>query len=117
MRTVAGLVAQKTPVKYRSSVIGGVTSVELADDTHVVAKVQLTKEAESFATEGARFWVVRPRIGASGVSGTDTLLSGSFIGADAGQSEVPAQVFTDMESHHRLPMGKRRGDRGAAALR
>lgn len=107
-RTGDGLVAQKTPVKYRSVVIGGVTSVELADDhTSVVAKVQLTKEAETFATDGARFWVVRPRIGASGVSGVDTLLSGSFIGADAGQSKRPAQVFTGLESPPPITYGEK----------
>ncbi|EGH48285.1 DNA topoisomerase III, partial [Pseudomonas syringae pv. pisi str. 1704B] len=36
----------------------------------------------------SQFWVVRPRIGAHGVSGVDTLLSGAFIGADAGSAEV-----------------------------
>ncbi|MDZ3992135.1 intermembrane transport protein PqiB [Pseudomonas sp. Teo4] len=93
-----GLVAHKTQVKYRSVVIGEVTSVELAKDRNsVVAKVELSKEAESFATEGARYWVVRPRIGAGGVSGVDTLLSGSFIGADAGESNKPRKKFKGLE--------------------
>ena len=53
-----GLVAHKTQVKYRSVVIGEVTTVDLADDNKsVVAKVQLSNDARSFATQGARFWV------------------------------------------------------------
>ncbi len=97
-RSGEGLVAHKTQVKYRSVVIGEVTSVDLADDRNsVIAKVQLSHDAESFATQGARFWVVRPRIGAGGVSGVDTLLSGSFIGADAGESKVPEKTFQGLE--------------------
>ena len=96
--TGEGLVAHKTQVKYRSVVIGEVTTVDLADDRKsVVAKVQLSSDARSFATRGARFWVVRPRIGAGGVSGVDTLLSGSFIGADSGGSKVPEKTFTGLE--------------------
>lgn len=107
-KTGEGLVAHKTPVKYRSVVIGEVTSVELAEDKKsVVAKVQLSKEAESFATEGAQFWVVRPRIGAGGITGVDTLLSGNFIGADAGQSTKPAKVFTGLESPPPITYGEK----------
>lgn len=96
--TGEGLVAHKTQVKYRSVVIGEVTTVELADDKKsVVAKVQLSDDARSFATQGARFWVVRPRIGVGGVSGVDTLLSGSFIGADSGESKVPEKAFVGLE--------------------
>ncbi|WP_243055220.1 intermembrane transport protein PqiB [Pseudomonas sp. BP01] len=107
-RTGDGLVAQKTPVKYRSVVIGGVTSVDLAPDRNgVIAKVQLNKEAQSFASEGSRFWVVRPRIGAGGVSGIDTLLSGSFIGADAGQSGGPQRTFTGLEAPPPITYGEK----------
>lgn len=107
-RTGEGLVAHKTQVRYRSVVIGEVSSVELAPDRKgVVAKVELSKEAESFATEGARFWVVRPRIGAGGVSGIDTLLSGSFIGADAGESKAPEKHFTGLESPPPITYGEK----------
>ncbi|MFJ4064263.1 intermembrane transport protein PqiB [Pseudomonas sp. NPDC089996] len=97
-RSGEGLVAHKTQVKYRSVVIGEVTSVDLAEDHNsVIVNVQLDNDARSFATEGARFWVVRPRIGAGGVSGVDTLFSGSFIGADAGESKTVEKTFTGLE--------------------
>ncbi|GAB1616791.1 intermembrane transport protein PqiB [Pseudomonas sp. NGC7] len=107
-RSGEGLVAHKTQVRYRSVVIGEVTSVELAaDHKSVVAKVELSKEAESFATESARYWVVRPRIGAGGISGVDTLLSGSFIGADAGESKKPAKTFVGLESPPAITYGEK----------
>ncbi|MFK0310005.1 intermembrane transport protein PqiB [Pseudomonas sp. NPDC090233] len=107
-RSGEGLVAHKTQVRYRSVVIGEVTSVELAADRKSVdAKVELSKEAESFATEGARFWVVRPRIGAGGISGVDTLLSGSFIGADAGESKKPEKTFVGLESPPPITYGEK----------
>ena len=58
-----GLVAGKTPVKYKSVVIGKVSSILLSGDrSHVLVKVALEKSAEGFATADARYWVVRPRI-------------------------------------------------------
>ncbi|WP_407733455.1 intermembrane transport protein PqiB [Pseudomonas citronellolis] len=106
--TGQGLEAHKTQVKYRSVVIGEVASVELARDRKgVVTKVQLSKDAESFASRGAQFWVVRPRIGAGGVSGVDTLLSGAFIGADAGESSAPQKNFTGLESPPPITYGEK----------
>ena len=84
-KTGSGLVANKTEVKYRNVVIGRVTDVELSDDQKSVnATIKLAKQAESFTREDSQYWVVRPRIGAGGVSGIDTLLSGDYIGADIG---------------------------------
>ena len=98
-RTGDGLTAHKTQVKYRNVLIGEVTAVELAKDKKSVsAKVQLSKEAETFARSDSTFWVVKPRIGAGGVTGLDTLLSGSFIGADAGQSSEVKDTFKGLES-------------------
>jgi paraquat-inducible protein B len=107
-RTGEGLVAHKTQVKYRSVVIGEVEAVELAKDKNSVnATVKLNKEAESFATQGAKFWVVRPRIGAGGVTGVDTLLSGNFIGADAGESSAPQKRFTGLEAPPPITYGEK----------
>ncbi|MEO8767775.1 MAG: MlaD family protein [Nitrosospira sp.] len=93
-----GLEAGKTKVKYKEVQIGTVQSIMLSKDrTHVLASVQLKKEAESFAAADSRFWVVRPRIAGSGVSGLSTLLSGAYIGADAGVATEKADQFTGLE--------------------
>ncbi|MHC2148837.1 PqiB family protein [Pseudomonas sp. 210_17 TE3656] len=97
-KTGEGLTANKTEVKYRNVVIGHVTTVELShDQKSVTATVNLVKQADNFTREDSTFWVVRPRIGAGGISGIDTLLSGDFIGADAGQSNSRAKVFKGLE--------------------
>jgi paraquat-inducible protein B len=97
--TAEGIEANKTQVKYKNVVIGKVTTMRLSKDrTHISVVIDLEKDAAAFATKGTRYWVVRPRIGASGVSGIDTLLSGAFIGADAGDSEEDQNDFTGLET-------------------
>ncbi|WP_313553871.1 MlaD family protein [Stutzerimonas nitrititolerans] len=97
--TAEGLEANKTQVKYKNVVIGQVTEINLSEDhTRVIATVELDQHAEPFTREDTKFWVVRPRIGASGVSGVDTLLSGAFIGADAGRAEETRREFVGLEA-------------------
>lgn len=106
-KTGSGLTANKTVVKYRNVVIGTVSDVELSDDQKSVnATIKLVKQAESFTREDSQFWVVRPRIGAGGVSGIDTLLSGDYIGADIGQSSARAKKFTALENPPPITYGE-----------
>lgn len=106
-KTGAGLAANKTEVRYRNVVIGHVTEVGLSDDQrNVNATVKLDKQAEGFTREDSKFWVVRPRIGAGGVSGIDTLLSGDYIGADIGQSANRAKHFTGLENPPAITYGE-----------
>ncbi|WP_164071903.1 MlaD family protein, partial [Acinetobacter soli] len=97
-RTAEGLVAGKTTVRYKQVDIGLVRQIDLADDgSHVIAKIELRKDASQFASKDSRFWVVRPRIGTSGVSGIDTLLSGAYIEVDGGKSKEKQEEFTGLE--------------------
>lgn len=94
-----GLEPGKTKVKYKDVDIGFVKAIKLAKNhSRVNVEVQLTKEAEDFAVKDSRFWVVRPRIGASGVSGLGTLLSGAYIGVDGGRSTETQTQFVGLES-------------------
>ncbi|CAH2930962.1 MAG: Paraquat-inducible protein B [uncultured Paraburkholderia sp.] len=94
-----GLEPGKTKVKYKDVDVGAVKSITLSKDlSHVLVQVQLTKEGEDFAVKDSRFWVVRPRVGASGVSGLTTLLSGAYIGADAGHSPDSEKNFVGLET-------------------
>ncbi|SDC49581.1 paraquat-inducible protein B [Cupriavidus sp. YR651] len=96
--TAEGLTPGKTVVRYKDVEIGLVKSVKLASDrSHVVANIELTKDAENFAVTDTRFWVVRPRFAISGVSGLETLLSGAYIGVDAGKSSERTRSFTGLE--------------------
>ncbi|ADU37321.1 intermembrane transport protein PqiB [Variovorax paradoxus] len=98
-KTAEGLEAGKTAVKYKDVQIGLVQSLRLARDrSHVRVLVQLNKDAESFTSDDSRFWVVRPRLDTSGISGLGTLLSGAYIGADAGVSKETAGEFKGLEA-------------------
>ena len=103
-----GLVAGKTQVKYKNVVIGQVSDITLSDDRdHAVATIQLDQAAKAFTAQDSRFWVVRPRIGAQGISGVDTLLSGAFIGADPGESHDTRIVFKGLESPPPITYGQK----------
>jgi len=104
--TGEGLEANTTRVKYKDVDIGRVVSVTLAEDgNRVVAKIEMVKEADRFTAKDSRFWVVRPQIGASGVSGLGTLLSGPYIGAAPGTSEDSSNAFTGLETAPPIPIG------------
>ncbi|MET1068664.1 MAG: MlaD family protein [Pseudomonas prosekii] len=106
-KTGNGLTANKTEVKYRNVVIGHVSEVELSDDQKSVdATIKLSKQAETFTREDSQFWVVRPRIGAGGVSGIDTLLSGDYIGADIGHANGRAKNFKGLENPPPITYGE-----------
>ncbi|HTJ98457.1 MAG TPA: MlaD family protein [Bordetella sp.] len=82
-QTAEGLEAGKTQIRYKDVNVGQIQTIRLSEDrSHVITTAQLAKEAASLAQEGSIFWVVRPRLGFSGVSGLGTLLSGAYIGVD-----------------------------------
>ncbi|WP_449413301.1 PqiB family protein [Pandoraea soli] len=97
-KTAEGLEAGKTKVKYKEVDIGTVKNIELSDDlSHVRVTVDLTQNAKRFAVKDSRWWVVRPRVAGGSVSGLSTLLSGAYIGADAGKSKDSSEHFVGLE--------------------
>lgn len=105
--TAAGLEVGKTQVRYKDVTVGTVSGIRLSDDwSRVVVTADISRDAAGLAAEGTRFWVVRPRLGLSGVSGLGTLLSGVYIEVDSeadalpDRSEVPhvaKREFTGLE--------------------
>lgn len=94
-----GLEAGKTHVKYKDVIIGVVKTVDLSEDhKEVVATIQMDRKASDFLREDTHFWIVRPRITASGVSGLGTLFGGSYIAADLGLSKENRESFVALES-------------------
>ena len=82
-KTAEGLEIDKTQVRYKDVVVGTVTDITLTDDHNsVLVQVSFKQNADFLMRDGARFWVVKPRLAASGVSGLGTLVSGAYIGVD-----------------------------------
>lgn len=105
-----GLEAGKTKVKYKDVEVGKVENIRFSEDlSRVLVTAEFVKETEPYLTENTRFWVVRPRVTASGVSGLGTLFSGAYIGMDPGKKgraersfkglEIPPVVTADIPGH------------------
>ena len=93
-----GVEAGKTFIKYKDVNIGQVTAVRLSKDySKVEVTAKIDKSAAGLMVEDAKFWVVEPRVTLSGVSGLGTLLSGNFIGFEAGKSDKRQRNFTGLE--------------------
>lgn len=76
----AGLAAGETEVRYRNVTVGLVEDIGFVEDlSEVAVSVRLEKEVAPFVDREAQFWIVRPTITASEISGLDTVLSGNYI--------------------------------------
>jgi paraquat-inducible protein B len=77
--------ANQTTLRYRGVRVGDVLSVQLAKDAqHVEVQARLDKSAESLARDGSVFWIVRPEVGAGGLHGLETIVSGPYIQVQPG---------------------------------
>lgn len=76
----SGIIPNKTEVRYKGLVTGLVTNVEPSKDLQrVVAEVTISKSFTDYLTDNTLFWLVSADISLQGVSGLDTLISGSYI--------------------------------------
>jgi paraquat-inducible protein B len=97
-KTGDGLEAGKTKIKFKDVDIGVVKSVTLSSDSKsVVATADISKDAAKLLVDNTRFWVVRPRISGGTISGLGTLLSGSYIGMDAGNATTARRDYIGLE--------------------
>lgn len=95
--SAAGLQAGKTKVKLKDVEIGTVTSIDVTRDlSRIIVTAELRAGTEPYLTNGTRFWVARPRVTASGVSGLETLLSGVFVAMDPSLKGKPTREFVGL---------------------
>ena len=91
-----------TLLKYRGLEMGRVTAVELDEEREGVrAKVLLKESADWVARQGTRFWLVKPKLGLTGTTNLETLVTGFYIGmspAKSSSSESVSLFFADRRS-------------------
>jgi len=108
-KTAEGIVAGETKVLARSVEVGEVESVRLAKDLQsVVVGIRLASSASELLHSGTQFWVVRARVGGSGISGLGTLISGAYIELDPGAAPVSGKLphqFVGLEQPPVTPQG------------
>ena len=104
--TAEGLHEGKTRVKMLDVEVGLVEEVTLKPDVSgVTLKVKLDKQVEQLLRDDTRFWVVRARVGAGGVSGIGTILSGAYLELDPGTGDAGAREFVGLEAPPITPAG------------
>jgi paraquat-inducible protein B len=93
-----GLTAGKSVVKYRDVEIGSVDQISFRDVDHVEVHCSINKGAVPFVTEDSKWWVVRPRVSGGGISGFETILSGSYVTFEPGtEGGKILREFTGLE--------------------
>ncbi|PKI15838.1 PqiB family protein [Colwellia sp. 12G3] len=76
----SGIIPNKTEVRYKGLVTGLVKKVVPSRDLQrVIAEVEISKDFTDYLTENTSFWLVSADISLQGISGLDTLISGSYI--------------------------------------
>jgi len=76
----AGLIENQSPIKMRDVTIGIVKKISLTDDGQgVIIKARMNREVSKYLNKKAKFWIVHPDVGSHGISGLDTIVSGSYI--------------------------------------
>ncbi len=97
-KTGEGLEAGKTRIKYKDVDVGQIDSVTLAEDgSYVIAGARLARSADHLLVDDTRFWMVSARVSGSAVSGLGTLLSGTYVGLDAGKSSEARREFSALD--------------------
>lgn len=96
--TASGIEAGKTKIKSLNVEVGVVEDVELNSDLKgVTLHARIANDQKHLLREDSRFWVVRPRIGKTGVSGLGTLLSGAYIELDPGTGQPGKRAYKGLE--------------------
>ncbi|OIP33766.1 MAG: mammalian cell entry protein [Deltaproteobacteria bacterium CG2_30_66_27] len=97
-RSAEGVEAGKTSIKYKEIEIGKVTGVTLSKDySRILVTAKMGKNTEGLLVNDASFWIVKPRVTLSGVSGISTLLSGNYIRFEPGTSKETGRDFVGLE--------------------
>lgn len=81
-------------LRHRGIDVGRVAKVELgAQLSDVIVRVELDQAAAAIACEGSRFWIVRPKIDLTGVSGLETAVGSKYIAVIPGDAANAQREF------------------------
>ncbi len=84
-------------IRYRGIVVGRVKSVELEQTLDGVRLLAvLDPGSQQLARAGTRFWVVRPKVGISGIAGLETIVGPRYLTLLPGEGR-PQRSFIGLE--------------------
>jgi len=100
----SGIVPEKTRVMIRGIPIGIVKGMHPdIENSRIRVVIKMDRLVEPYLVEDAKFWIVKPEVSASRVIGLETILSGSYIRVQRGESTVESHVFTALPSAPPIP--------------
>lgn len=89
------------PLRNRGIDVGKVIRVELNPElSGIDVQAELQPAAKGLAREGTRFWIVRPTIDASGISGLETAVGPKYIAVSPGAAESGEARFEFVGLEH-----------------
>jgi paraquat-inducible protein B len=87
-KTAEGLEAGKTKIMYKGVQAGTVDSIDISEDLELaVVHATMAKQVKHHLNEGTQFWVVRPEVSLTGITGLSTLVSGPYIAIQPGDGK------------------------------
>ena len=97
-RSNAGLVENQSLIKMRDVTVGMVTNISLSDNGKgVIIQARMNKEISNYLNDKAKFWIVHPDVGSNGISGLDTIVSGSYIELFGKKEEETTHHYIGLE--------------------
>jgi len=97
-----GLQAGQSHIKFRDVPVGTVSKIELQEDGDgVVVIARMDKTVTLYLNDNTKFWIVKPEVGVSGVSGLDTLISGTYINMYAKKNGEQKEKFAGLDHAYR----------------
>ena len=86
-------------LRHRGIEIGEVRKIELSESLDAVTvHAELVPSASTIACDGSRFWIVRPQLDLTGISGLETAVGAKFIAVAPGDSKLKKVQFDGLGS-------------------
>lgn len=86
-------------LRHRGIDIGVVETIELGDSLEAVTvQVGLAPSASAIACDGSKFWIVRPQLDLTGISGLETAVGAKYIAVAPGRSRLKKHQFDGLDN-------------------
>jgi len=90
-----GITAGKTKIRFRDVDVGTVTAVTVTPDlTHVKVTAEVVVGAKKYLNDKTLFWLEKPRLTVTEVTGLETLLAGVYIRIEPREGGKLTNAFT-----------------------
>ncbi|WP_394174446.1 PqiB family protein [Thalassotalea litorea] len=92
-----GIVEQKTEVRFKGLPVGLVRELSIKDGLDVITvHIEMDRSTKPYLNQNSQFWLVKPEISLSGVSGLETVITGNYF------EMLPASQGNRLREFHAL---------------